>query len=134
MLRDAIRAGGTTLRDYINPEGMPGYFRQKLYVYERTANPAVCAARRSGSSCRGSARRTSVRSARSERGRSVDDAYSDAARIGHSLDFARLVVPRHDLHVAGLSRLAQLVAVLLQRRLFLRREAPGSNDNVSGMY
>jgi formamidopyrimidine-DNA glycosylase len=35
VLRDAIRAGGTTLRDYINPQGMPGYFRQKLYVYER---------------------------------------------------------------------------------------------------
>jgi formamidopyrimidine-DNA glycosylase len=35
VLKDAIRAGGTTLRDYINPQGMPGYFRQKLYVYER---------------------------------------------------------------------------------------------------
>jgi formamidopyrimidine-DNA glycosylase len=35
VLNDAIRAGGTTLRDYINPQGMPGYFRQKLYVYER---------------------------------------------------------------------------------------------------
>jgi formamidopyrimidine-DNA glycosylase len=35
VLRMAIRAGGTTLRDYVNPEGSPGYFRQKLYVYER---------------------------------------------------------------------------------------------------
>ena len=35
VLNDAIRAGGTTLRDYVNPDGMPGYFRQKLYVYER---------------------------------------------------------------------------------------------------
>jgi formamidopyrimidine-DNA glycosylase len=43
VLRDAIRAGGTTLRDYINPEGMPGYFRQKLYVYERVGEPCrVC--------------------------------------------------------------------------------------------
>jgi formamidopyrimidine-DNA glycosylase len=43
VLNDAIRAGGTTLRDYINPEGMPGYFRQKLFVYERTKDPCrVC--------------------------------------------------------------------------------------------
>jgi formamidopyrimidine-DNA glycosylase len=35
VLKDAIRAGGTTLRDYINAQGAPGYFRQKLYVYER---------------------------------------------------------------------------------------------------
>ena len=39
VLRAAIRAGGTTLRDYVNPEGMPGYFRQKLFVYERTGEP-----------------------------------------------------------------------------------------------
>lgn len=43
VLGDAIRAGGTTLRDYINPEGMPGYFRQELFVYERTKDPCrVC--------------------------------------------------------------------------------------------
>jgi formamidopyrimidine-DNA glycosylase len=43
VLSDAIREGGTTLRDYINPEGMPGYFRQKLFVYERTKDPCrVC--------------------------------------------------------------------------------------------
>jgi formamidopyrimidine-DNA glycosylase len=43
VLNDAIRAGGTTLRDYINPEGMPGYFRQKLFVYERAKEPCrIC--------------------------------------------------------------------------------------------
>jgi formamidopyrimidine-DNA glycosylase len=43
VLGDAIRAGGTTLRDYVNPDGMPGYFRQKLYVYERVGEPCrVC--------------------------------------------------------------------------------------------
>jgi formamidopyrimidine-DNA glycosylase len=43
VLNDAIRAGGTTLRDYINPDGRPGYFRQKLYVYERVDEPCrVC--------------------------------------------------------------------------------------------
>ena len=39
VLSEAIRSGGTTLRDYVNPAGMPGYFRQKLYVYERDGEP-----------------------------------------------------------------------------------------------
>ncbi len=34
-LAAAIRAGGTTLRDYVGTDGNPGAFRQKLYVYER---------------------------------------------------------------------------------------------------
>ncbi len=45
VLREAIRSGGTTLRDYVNADGMPGYFRQKLFVYERTNEPCrVCKA------------------------------------------------------------------------------------------
>jgi formamidopyrimidine-DNA glycosylase len=39
VLNDAIRAGGTTLRDYVNADGTPGYFRQKLFVYERRGEP-----------------------------------------------------------------------------------------------
>ena len=35
----AIRAGGTTLRDYLGADGAPGYFRQRLYVYERRGKP-----------------------------------------------------------------------------------------------
>jgi formamidopyrimidine-DNA glycosylase len=35
VLSDAIEVGGTTLRDYVDPEGNPGYFRQRLFVYER---------------------------------------------------------------------------------------------------
>jgi formamidopyrimidine-DNA glycosylase len=35
VLSEAIKIGGTTLRDYVNAEGAPGYFRQKLFVYER---------------------------------------------------------------------------------------------------
>lgn len=43
VLRDAIRSGGTTLRDYVNPEGIPGYFRQQLFVYERAGQPCrIC--------------------------------------------------------------------------------------------
>jgi formamidopyrimidine-DNA glycosylase len=39
VLQDAINAGGTTLRDYVSPEGVSGYFRQKLFVYERQGQP-----------------------------------------------------------------------------------------------
>ena len=39
VLRQAIRAGGTTLRDYLGADGAPGYFRQRLYVYERRGKP-----------------------------------------------------------------------------------------------
>jgi formamidopyrimidine-DNA glycosylase len=39
VLGEAIRVGGTTLRDYVNPDGMPGYFRQRLFVYERAGEP-----------------------------------------------------------------------------------------------
>jgi formamidopyrimidine-DNA glycosylase len=39
VLRMAIRVGGTTLRDYVGADGQPGYFRQKLYVYERANQP-----------------------------------------------------------------------------------------------
>jgi formamidopyrimidine-DNA glycosylase len=43
VLSLAIRAGGTTLRDYVSADGNPGYFRQKLYVYERAGAPCrVC--------------------------------------------------------------------------------------------
>ncbi len=39
VLTLAIRAGGTTLRDYVSTDGSPGYFRQRLYVYERKGAP-----------------------------------------------------------------------------------------------
>ncbi len=39
VLTEAIGVGGTTLRDYVDASGMPGYFRQKLYVYERAGQP-----------------------------------------------------------------------------------------------
>ncbi|HEY2676579.1 MAG TPA: bifunctional DNA-formamidopyrimidine glycosylase/DNA-(apurinic or apyrimidinic site) lyase [Steroidobacteraceae bacterium] len=43
VLKAAIDIGGTTLRDYVNAEGAPGYFRQKLFVYERAKQPCrVC--------------------------------------------------------------------------------------------
>jgi formamidopyrimidine-DNA glycosylase len=43
VLGAAIRTGGTTLRDYVNADGLPGYFRQKLFVYERAGEACrVC--------------------------------------------------------------------------------------------
>jgi formamidopyrimidine-DNA glycosylase len=48
VLRQAIDKGGTTLRDYLGADGAPGYFRQRLYVYERRGKPC----RRCGSPVR----------------------------------------------------------------------------------
>ena len=39
VLERAIRAGGTTLRDFHGGDGEPGYFRQKLDVYDRDGEP-----------------------------------------------------------------------------------------------
>lgn len=39
VLTDAIRQGGTTLRDYVDAEGRPGYFSQALQVYGRDGQP-----------------------------------------------------------------------------------------------
>ena len=44
ILAHAIERGGTTLRDFISPDGVPGYFEQELFVYGRTGEPCrVCA-------------------------------------------------------------------------------------------
>lgn len=44
VLTDAIDAGGTTLRDFRNGDGRPGYFQQQLRVYGRSGQPcADCA-------------------------------------------------------------------------------------------
>lgn len=40
-LSDAITAGGTTLRDFVNADGQAGYFSQKLNVYGREGEPCV---------------------------------------------------------------------------------------------
>lgn len=39
ILRHAIARGGTTLRDFISPDGAPGYFVQELSVYGRGGEP-----------------------------------------------------------------------------------------------
>lgn len=45
ILRHAIERGGTTLRDFLRPDGEPGYFEQELHVYGRAGEPCrVCAA------------------------------------------------------------------------------------------
>ncbi len=39
ILTRAIKAGGTTLRDFTDSDGNPGYFSQSLYVYGRGGMP-----------------------------------------------------------------------------------------------
>jgi formamidopyrimidine-DNA glycosylase len=39
VLRHAIERGGTTLRDFLAPDGEPGYFEQELSAYGRGGEP-----------------------------------------------------------------------------------------------
>ncbi|MEO7101150.1 MAG: bifunctional DNA-formamidopyrimidine glycosylase/DNA-(apurinic or apyrimidinic site) lyase [Luteolibacter sp.] len=43
VLTDSIVEGGTTLRDFLNSDGEPGYFKQRLFVYGRNDEPCrIC--------------------------------------------------------------------------------------------
>ncbi len=41
VLTEAIAQGGTTLQDFTNSDGQPGYFAQELLVYGREGQPCV---------------------------------------------------------------------------------------------
>jgi len=41
VLHEAIAAGGTTLQDFQQSDGKPGYFRQQLLVYGRAGEPCT---------------------------------------------------------------------------------------------
>ncbi|WP_256646050.1 bifunctional DNA-formamidopyrimidine glycosylase/DNA-(apurinic or apyrimidinic site) lyase [Thermomonas paludicola] len=41
ILSHAIQRGGTTLRDFISPDGAPGYFEQELLAYGRGGQPCL---------------------------------------------------------------------------------------------
>ncbi len=45
VLAEAIDQGGTTLRDFLNEEGKPGYFAQSLLVYAKAGQPCPRCAR-----------------------------------------------------------------------------------------
>lgn len=45
VLSEAIAKGGSTLRDYVDPTGQPGYFQLAYFVYGRESEPCrVCGA------------------------------------------------------------------------------------------
>lgn len=46
VLRSAIDQGGTTLKDFRQPDGKPGYFTQVLQVYGRKGEPCNCCGER----------------------------------------------------------------------------------------
>jgi formamidopyrimidine-DNA glycosylase len=49
VLDQAIAMGGTTLRDFVNQDGNPGYFKQSLNVYGRDGLPCLaCGTRLKG--------------------------------------------------------------------------------------
>ncbi|KOO11814.1 formamidopyrimidine-DNA glycosylase, partial [Vibrio xuii] len=39
VLETAIKQGGTTLKDFAQADGKPGYFAQKLQVYGKAGEP-----------------------------------------------------------------------------------------------
>ena len=41
VLEQAIRQGGTSLRDFVREDGAPGYFAQQLQVYGRAGRPCL---------------------------------------------------------------------------------------------
>ena len=41
VLQNSIQQGGTTLRDFVNEAGNPGYFKQQLKVYGRKGLPCI---------------------------------------------------------------------------------------------
>lgn len=43
-LREAIEAGGSTLRDFVGADGSPGWFQQRYFVYGRDGEPCRCCA------------------------------------------------------------------------------------------
>ena len=45
VLQEAIDLGGTTLRDFVDPRGAPGYFGARLRVYGRADEPCVACGR-----------------------------------------------------------------------------------------
>lgn len=42
VLREAIEAGGSTLKDFISPDGELGYFSKTFAVYDREGQPCHC--------------------------------------------------------------------------------------------
>lgn len=46
ILAHAIKRGGTTLRDFLAPDGAPGYFEQELSAYGREGEPCRACGRR----------------------------------------------------------------------------------------
>lgn len=41
VLAKSIKQGGTTLRDFVNSDGQPGYFKQQLLAYDRAGEPCT---------------------------------------------------------------------------------------------
>ena len=42
VLAEAIEAGGSTLRDFVSPDGELGYFSKTFHVYDREGKPCGC--------------------------------------------------------------------------------------------
>ena len=72
VLGEAISAGGSTLRDYAQPDGKLGVFQQRFAVYDREGKPCPRCRGRSAASSRPAARHSIARPARNEIIRGVE--------------------------------------------------------------
>ena len=45
VLEEAVAAGGSTLRDFVSPDGTLGYFSARFDVYDREGRPCACGGR-----------------------------------------------------------------------------------------
>ena len=89
-LAEAIAAGGSSLRDYVQPDGELGYFQHAWKVYGREGEPcpACPAGRRRAMACGGSCRRAAARSI--ARGPSAD-RLSSSGPTGFDSDMDHVV-------------------------------------------
>ena len=60
VIDEAIKAGGSTLRDFASPDGELGYFSKTFAVYDREGQPCAMRGNREAHSCRAGARRFTV--------------------------------------------------------------------------
>ena len=65
MLR-SIETGGSSISDYVAPDGSDGAYQDERRVYARTGEPCAACGARSAASCSASAARTTARAASDE--------------------------------------------------------------------
>ena len=80
VLTEAITAGGSSLRDYVQTDGQLGFFQDRFAVYGMSGQPCRVCMRRSSGSRRQIGRRSTAGAASVEPGTAASDSGLDGAR------------------------------------------------------